>query len=60
MNSLHEYQVSFLDGEGVLLEDVAVLAESLSAASARAWVIGTEIGAAKFYLTSIPDKKTYH
>ena len=60
MNSLHEYQVSFLDVEGILLEDVAVLAESLSIASDRARAIGAELGAAKFYLTSVPDEQTYN
>ena len=48
MDSLHEYQIRFLDPEGILIEDVPVLAESLSVASDYARVIGAEIGAVKF------------
>ncbi len=60
MDSLHEYQIRFLDPEGILIEDVPVLAESLSVASDYARVIGAEIGAVKFYLTSIPDARAPH
>lgn len=56
MDKLHEYQVSFLDADGSLIVDVAVVAESLSAASDCAGAIGAEMGAAKFYLMSVPGE----
>jgi hypothetical protein len=57
MNNLHEYQIRFLDTEGDLMEDVPVLAESLSVAIDCAAAIGIELGAADFYVTSNPDGK---
>jgi hypothetical protein len=57
MNNLHEYQIRFLDTEGVLLKDVPVLAESLSVAIDRAAAIGVELGAADFFVTSNSDSK---
>jgi hypothetical protein len=55
MNNLHEYQIRFLDTEGVLMGDVPVLAESLSVAIDCAAAIGIELGAADFYVTSNSD-----
>jgi hypothetical protein len=57
MNNLHEYQIRFLDTEGVLMEDVPVLAESLSVAIDCATAIGIKLGAADFYVTSNSDSK---
>ena len=57
MNNLHEYQIRFLDTEGVLMEDVPVLAESLSVAIDCASAIGIELGAADFYVTANSDSK---
>jgi hypothetical protein len=57
MDNLHEYQIRFLDTEGVLMENVPVLAESLSVAIDRAAAIGIELGAADFYVTSNSDGK---
>jgi hypothetical protein len=57
MNDLHEYQIRFLDTAGVLMEDVPVLAESLSVAIDCATAMGIKLGAADFYVTSNPDGK---
>lgn len=55
MNELVDYQVRFLDAEGFLLDDIPLLAESLAVASDCARVIGAEIGAADFFITSKPS-----
>jgi hypothetical protein len=57
MNNLHEYQIRFLDTEGVLMENVPVLAESLSVVIDRAAALGIKLGAADFYVTSNSDGK---
>jgi hypothetical protein len=57
MNNLHEYQIRFLNTEGVLMEDVPVLAESLSVAIDCAAAISIKLGAADFVVTSNSDRK---
>ena len=55
MNNLHNYQVRFFDPQGDLLEAVPLLVETLVAANDCARVIGEEIGAENFTITSKPD-----
>jgi hypothetical protein len=52
----NEYRIRFLDPEGVPIEDRPVLAESLTIAIRRAVEIAAEIGAADFFITSLPPK----
>jgi hypothetical protein len=51
LNNIHDYQVRFLDADGVRIEEVSVFAESLAAATERAGQIANEIGAADFVIT---------
>ena len=57
MNNFHEYQVRFLDGEGTLMDDVHLMAESLVVATDQARTIATEMGAANFFITAKGDSK---
>jgi hypothetical protein len=59
MNNSHEYQVRFLDGEGALMNDVHLMAESLVVATDQARTIATEIGAANFFITAKADSKIH-
>jgi hypothetical protein len=54
-NCLHDYQVRFLGADGTLIEDVILSAKSLAIAIDCAGLVGTEIGAANFYVASKPD-----
>jgi len=58
MSNPHDYRVRFFDSEGVLIEDVALPAESLVVATDRAEALGAELGAVNFYITSKPDAET--
>ena len=60
MISFHEYQIRFLDGEGALMDDVHLQAESLVVASDRARMIAAEIGAANFFITAKGDSTAQH
>jgi hypothetical protein len=55
MNNLHDYRIRFLDAEGTFIEDVPLVAESLSVAIDCAGTIGAEMGAADFFVTSMRD-----
>lgn len=56
MGNLNDYRIRFLNTEGVPVEDRPVAAESLAAAITCAVEIAAEIGAADFFITSLPHR----
>lgn len=58
MNNLHDYRIRFLDAEGTFIDEVSLVAETLSVVSDCAGIIGAEMGAADFFVTSVSDIQT--